>query len=107
MPIITQIVCDGCQAVKKEVNHWYAMTVTEMGAHLQPLDLLHDRLDAPLLKDRMFLCGRSCALTALTHWMDGLLVPPPVSHPDTNRANGGRENQSQPLTEQLFSSIRP
>ena len=77
MPIITQIVCDGCQVVKKEVNHWYALTVTERGAHLQPLDLLQDRINAPTREERSLLCGRSCALTALTHWMDGLLVLPP------------------------------
>ena len=29
MPIISQIICDGCQAVKKQTNHWYTLVFTE------------------------------------------------------------------------------
>jgi hypothetical protein len=39
MPIIMQIVCDRCQAVKREVNHWYALTASMRNATLQPLDV--------------------------------------------------------------------
>lgn len=39
MPMISQIICDRCQAVKKETNHWYTLVVTEEGAFIRPMAL--------------------------------------------------------------------
>ena len=73
MPIATQIICDGCQAVKREVNHWYAMTITEQGAHLQSLDdALRLSWDKRESSEIQYFCGRSCTLTAVGSWMDTL-----------------------------------
>jgi hypothetical protein len=76
MPIITQIVCDRCQAVKRKVNHWYALTTSEEQATLQPLDctLQSDSETVPGV-EKQYLCGRFCAVEALTHWMDQLHSP--------------------------------
>ncbi len=71
MPIITQIICDGCHAVKKEVNHWYALTTTEQGAYLQPLEVaLQSHPDRSAAAEPQYLCGRLCAIEALSNWMD-------------------------------------
>ena len=72
MPIITHIVCDGCQAVKKEVNHWYALVTDDKGAHLQPLEMaLRNRGPVETLRHQQsYFCGRRCALEALGCWMD-------------------------------------
>jgi hypothetical protein len=39
MPMITQTLCDGCQAVKKETNHWYTLVIEEAAHHacLRPM----------------------------------------------------------------------
>jgi hypothetical protein len=73
MPIITQIVCDRCQAVKRKANHWYALTTNEEEATLQPLDCA-DWETVPGF-EQQYLCGRSCAVEALTQWMDQLHSP--------------------------------
>jgi predicted Fe-S protein YdhL (DUF1289 family) len=70
MPIITRIVCDGCQAVKGEVNHWFAITVGMQGAYIQPLE-------AALREhglERQYFCGRLCLLEALNRWMDTVVA---------------------------------
>ena len=73
MPIITHIVCDGCQAVKKEVNHWYVLTTNKKGAQLQPLEMArHHHGHGEVLADLQYFCGRHCALKALGCWMDSL-----------------------------------
>ena len=59
MPIITQIICDGCGAVKQEVNHWYAITVTGESALLKPLDRLSEnQCIAEATGDQQVFCGR-------------------------------------------------
>ena len=73
MPVVTQIVCDGCQAVKKKVNHWYALTTNEQGALLQPLDhALYNPGEAKAPSQKQYFCGRRCALEAFGIWMDEL-----------------------------------
>ena len=44
MPLISQIICDRCQAVKKETNHWYTLVVTDEGAFIQPMALIRPGL---------------------------------------------------------------
>ena len=73
MPIITQIVCDRCQAVKRKVNHWYALTTSEEEATLQPLEYA-DSETVPGCETQ-YLCGRFCAIEALTQWMENLHSP--------------------------------
>ncbi|HJU05720.1 MAG TPA: hypothetical protein VJ692_11270 [Nitrospiraceae bacterium] len=71
MPIIMQIVCDRCQAVKREVNHWYALTASEHNATIQPLDLaLAGGSKIASGHEIQYLCGRLCAVEAMTDWMD-------------------------------------
>ena len=96
MPIISQIICDECQAVKKQTNHWYTLIVNgDQEACLRPMamspvDLL--KADAAGVQ---YLCGRCCALEALDHWMDCLTAPPP--QPFHGKANGtGRRTPSEP-----------
>jgi len=73
MPIITQIVCDRCQAVKRKVNHWHALTTSQEEATLQPLDCA-DSETVPGFETQ-YLCGRFCAVEALTQWMENLHSP--------------------------------
>jgi hypothetical protein len=73
MPIITQIVCDRCQAVKRKVNHWYALTTSEEEAILQPLEYA-DSKTVPG-SETQYLCGRLCVVETLTQWMDKLHSP--------------------------------
>ena len=73
MPIITQIVCDRCQAVKRDVNHWYTLTTSAEGVQLQPLNLtLQGGTKAVSGLEKQYLCGSLCALEAVSHWMDKL-----------------------------------
>jgi hypothetical protein len=73
MPIISRIICDGCQAVKKETNHWYTLVINDKheaclrSMAMSPVDLF--TADASGVQ---YLCGRRCALEALDRWMDHL-----------------------------------
>jgi hypothetical protein len=71
MPIITQILCDGCQAVKKETNHWYTLVV-ENGhqARLTPMAHTPSALLLPGASNVSYFCGRQCAMEAIADWMD-------------------------------------
>jgi hypothetical protein len=74
------VLCDGCQAVKKETNHWYCLTVHEDGVTIGPLKMT---LEGQPCVDRgtvqQYFCGRYCVLEALTRWMD--LFTSRVDHP--------------------------
>jgi len=75
MPIVAQIMCDGCRAMKKETNHWYTLVGENHEACLRPMaftppNLL--QLGAPGMVQ--YLCGRLCAIEALDRWMDGVTV---------------------------------
>ena len=95
MPIISQIICDGCQAVKKQTNHWYTLVINEdheaciRPMAMTPIDLL--KADAAGVQ---YLCGRRCVIGALDQWMDHLTAPP--SQPFQCKANGtGKRNPSE------------
>jgi len=82
MPIVSQIVCDGCQAVKKETNHWYTLVIGDgHEACLRPMactpsSLLQVKAPGAV----QYLCGRLCAIEALDRWMDGVTVYAAVGH---------------------------
>jgi hypothetical protein len=73
MPIISQIICDGCRAVKKETNHWYTLVIRDKQEAcprpmaMTPVDLFQEDVAGV-----QYLCGRRCVSEALDRWMDGL-----------------------------------
>jgi hypothetical protein len=72
MPIITQTLCDGCQTVKKETNHWYTLVV-EVAAHqvcLRPMSHTPPLTELGPSSNVLYFCGRHCAIEAITQWMD-------------------------------------
>jgi hypothetical protein len=73
MPIVSQIVCDGCQTVKKQTNHWYTLIINnKQEACLRPMarSLIEQlRADAAGVQ---YFCGRRCVNEALDRWMDDL-----------------------------------
>lgn len=85
MPIMSQIVCDGCQAVKKETNHWYTLVVGhDHEARVRPMGFTPSALlQAGAPAGVQYLCGRLCAIAALDRWMDGVTLG------DTTENNGG------------------
>ena len=85
MPIISQIICDGCQAVKKETNHWFTLVFTEAHqACLRPMAVIPSHLvDTTGLQ---YFCGRRCVHEALEYWMDSLTALP--SQPFHSKAHG-------------------
>ena len=74
MPIVTQILCGGCGAVKKETNHWFAVAILEHGVLLRPLDvaLLTTQVGQRAGREEYY-CGQKCALEAMTQWMESPL----------------------------------
>ena len=81
MPMISQIICDRCQAVKKETNHWYTLVVTDEGAFIRPMALTRPGLlEAGSTQPMQYLCGRLCAIEALDHWMAECTAPPAVAY---------------------------
>lgn len=73
MPIVTQILCDGCRVVKKETNHWYTLTATEQGVCIHPLKLAAAGDPSQgVVRSQQYFCGRACTLEALSKWMDTL-----------------------------------
>jgi hypothetical protein len=73
MPIVAQIVCDNCQAVKRVTNHWYAISVEDHSFSLKPLALPSDWATKNFLDSSLqYFCGRFCAVEALTRWMNKL-----------------------------------
>jgi hypothetical protein len=73
---MSQIVCDGCQAVKKETNHWYTLVVGhDHEACLRPMGFTPSALlQAGAPAGVQYLCGRLCAIEALDRWMDAVTV---------------------------------
>jgi hypothetical protein len=72
MPIITQTLCDGCRAVKKETNHWYTVQFEENAHQATLRPMAHTA--APLMQagraDLLYFCGGLCATEAISQWMD-------------------------------------
>ena len=80
MPIISQIICDGCQAVKKETNHWYTLVLNqEHQACLRPMAMTPSHLIESDARGMQFFCGRRCVGEALDRWMDSLTALPSQS----------------------------
>ena len=81
MPIVSQIICDRCKAVKKETNHWYTLVVTDRDVCIRPIALTPPNLllpgAVPAMQD---LCGRLCAVEALDNWMESLSGSPAVTN---------------------------
>ena len=77
MPIITQMLCDGCKAVKKETNHWYTLVVDEhQVACLRPMSHTPPSLLQLGASHVSYFCGRHCAIEGITQWMDKLVTDP-------------------------------
>ncbi len=62
MPIISQIICDGCQAVKKETNHWYTLVLNQ------------EHQTAGWIASRRCRCSHSTP--KLTTWRDAYQAKP-------------------------------
>jgi hypothetical protein len=98
MPLRTQILCDGCQAPKKESNHWYALTVRRQSIEVTPLVLRPDgRPHAERDGLQQYFCGRYCLLNALTKWMDELVLQGASVRPMFRSQNGGLFLQNEAL----------
>lgn len=79
MPLISQIICDRCQAVKKETNHWYTLVITDEGAFIRTMAMTRPGLlEAGSTQPMQYLCGRLCAIEALDQWMAECGAPAPV-----------------------------
>jgi hypothetical protein len=77
MPIVAQIVCDVCQAVKKDTNHWYTLAMEDQLVCMRPLELPPDGVTNNLsVTSAQYVCGRFCAIEAITKWMDSLSEGP-------------------------------
>ena len=77
MPIISQIICDGCQAVKRETNHWYTLVLNqEHQACLRPMAMTPLHLTESDARGMQYFCGRRCVAEALDRWMDSLTALP-------------------------------
>ena len=86
MPIISQIICDGCQAVKKETNHWYTLIINPSEACLRPMATTPVDFFKADAAGVQYLCGRRCVIEALDHWMGRFTAP--ASQPFHGKANG-------------------
>lgn len=82
MPIMSQIVCDGCQAVKKETNHWYTLVIGhDHEACIRPMSFTPAALlQAGAPAGVQYLCGRLCAVAALDRWMESATASVPMEH---------------------------
>lgn len=81
MPLVSQIICDRCQAVKKETNHWYVLIVSDQEARVRPMAFTPLNLLQPGAPEEVqYLCGRLCAIEALDSWMETFTPAPPVTH---------------------------
>ena len=76
MPIITQILCDRCHAVKKETNHWYTLVLdNNHQACLRPMSHTPSQLLQLGASHVSYFCGMRCAIDGITQWMDRLSSP--------------------------------
>ncbi len=73
MPIVAEIVCDNCQAVKKHTNHCYAVSLENNSFCFKLLGLTADWATKSFTDSSLqYFCGRFCAVEALTRWMNNL-----------------------------------
>ena len=115
MPIVAHIVCDGCQSVKKDANHWYASFIENNSFRIRPLDLPADWATKNYPDSSVqYFCGRFCAVEALTRWMNRLfdqtaLFPTngkdvPISRPFS--AADSDETPAPPLDRGIRSTLQ-
>ena len=73
MPLVPHIVCDNCQVVEILTKHCYAVTIESNRFSVKPLALTAG-WETKCLPDSslQYFCGRSCAVEALTRWMNKL-----------------------------------
>ena len=91
MPIVSQVICDGCQAVKKQTNHWYTLVIHDnREACIRPMAASPPDLLKPDVAGIQYLCGRRCVIEALDHWMDRFTAPPSQPVQGKASATGGR-----------------
>ena len=94
MPIITQTLCDGCQAVKKESNHWYTLVVEEAAHHACLRPMVHTPASLMQLgasPNVLYFCGRLCAIEAIAQWMDREGEGPEAQSPRHRSADPRKE----------------
>jgi hypothetical protein len=75
MPLVAQIVCDTCHAVKRATNHWYVISLENNSFCFKPLALAlaADWATKHFSESSLqYFCGRFCAVEALTGWMTKL-----------------------------------
>ncbi len=73
MPIVAQIICDGCQTVKKETNHWYTLVLNDQHeACIRPMCHTPPSLLQLGAAHVSYYCGMRCAIDGITQWMDGM-----------------------------------
>ena len=77
MPILAQIICDGCQTVKKETNHWYTLVINARHeACIRPMAYTPPSLLQLGVSHVSYFCGMRCAIDGITQWMDQLASAP-------------------------------
>jgi hypothetical protein len=78
MPIVTQVVCGGCGAVRRQTNHWFVVAIVEQSLLVRPLDVaLAQRGVDPSPGSEEYYCGQQCALGAVGQWMQDLQLIAP------------------------------
>jgi hypothetical protein len=97
MPLTTQILCDGCQAKKKDTNHWYTVIFRRQTAEVAVLTLKADgRPDAEREGLQQYYCGRYCLLEAMNKWMDAVPRQRYDPLPQQNEQATDNEQQIEP-----------
>ena len=114
MPIVAHIVCDGCQAVRKDTNDWYAGSIENNSFCIRPLDLpANGATNNFMYSSAQYFCGRFCALAVLTRWMNKLSEAPlfptngkdvPISRPFS--AADSDETLSHPADRDIRSMVQ-
>jgi hypothetical protein len=73
MPLVAQIICDGCLTVKNDTHHWFQVDLQNNSLCIRPLELSQDWVANSLPNSSVqYFCGRFCALESLTRWIDRL-----------------------------------
>jgi hypothetical protein len=98
MPLTTQILCDGCQAKKKDTNHWYTVIFRQQTAEVAVLTV---RADGRPYVERdglqQYYCGRYCILEAMNKWMDALTRQPSDPSLQLQLKNEQATDNEQPI----------
>ena len=110
MPIVAQIVCDNCHAVKKATNHWYVISLENDSFCLKPLALaLPANWATKQFPDSslQYFCGRFCAVEALTAWMTKLYKDETELSPENEKdASIGRPLSEENSNERSYLADR-